>query len=92
MACVTVANMRRKSLLHKLILLEVWTVFWSPWMDLILLQLILGTFSGTFILTPDPIYNIYLSTTAIFLFASWSLHNVIAWMKNKPLLSRNAGR
>ena len=30
----------------------------------------------------------YLSTTAIFLNVSWSLHNVIAWMKNKPFLSR----
>ena len=30
----------------------------------------------------------YLSVTAIFLNTSWSLHNVIAWIKNKPFLSR----
>lgn len=30
------------------------------------------------------------STTAIFLNVSWSLHNVIAWMKNKPFLGRKA--
>jgi hypothetical protein len=55
-------------------------------------QLILGTFVGTFILTNDPIYHWYLSSTAILLFISWSLHNVIAWLKNKPLLSRTASR
>lgn len=35
-----------------------------------------------------PVYNWYLSVTAIFLNCSWSLHNVIAWMKNKPFLSK----
>lgn len=33
-------------------------------------------------------YGWYLSVTAIFLNASWSLHNFIAWLKNKPFLSR----
>jgi len=34
------------------------------------------------------VYNWYLSATAILLNTSWSLHNVIAWIKNKPLLPR----
>ncbi|EMC97347.1 hypothetical protein BAUCODRAFT_67965 [Baudoinia panamericana UAMH 10762] len=72
MACITAANMRRKVLLHKLILVE----------------LIFGMFHGTFIFTDPPVYNWYLSVTAIFLNVSWSLHNVIAWIKNKPLLPR----
>ncbi|KAF2484802.1 hypothetical protein BDY17DRAFT_323629 [Neohortaea acidophila] len=74
MACVTVANMRRGVLLHKLILIE----------------LIFGTFMGTVIFTNPPTYHWYLSATAIPLNTSWSLHNVIAWIKNKPFLSRRA--
>ncbi|KAF7189872.1 hypothetical protein HII31_08694 [Pseudocercospora fuligena] len=74
MACVAFANMRRHVLLHKLIVLE----------------LLLGTLHGTFIFTNPPVYNWYLSATAIFLNASWSLHNVIAWMKNKPFLGKKA--
>lgn len=72
MATITLANMRRGVLLHKLILIE----------------LIFGCFHGTFIFTDPPVYNWYLSTTAIFLNISWSLHNVIAWIKNKPFLGR----
>lgn len=44
-------------------------------------------FHGTFIFTDPPVYHWYLSVTAIFLNVSWSLHNVIAWIKNKPFLS-----
>lgn len=54
--------------------------------DHVLTQLILGTV----IFTNQPVYHWYLSTTAIFLNTSWSLHNVIAWIKNKPFLSRKA--
>ncbi|KAJ9665503.1 hypothetical protein H2201_004385 [Coniosporium apollinis] len=72
MACITISNMRRGVLLHKLILIE----------------LILGTFHGTFIFAHPPVYSWYLSVTAIFLNISWSMHNFIAWMKNKPFLSR----
>ncbi|KAK5107315.1 hypothetical protein LTR62_001370 [Meristemomyces frigidus] len=72
MACVAFANMRPGVLLHKLILIE----------------LVLGMLHGTFIFTSAPVYNWYLSCTAIFLNISWSLHNVIAWIKNKPLLPR----
>jgi hypothetical protein len=35
-----------------------------------------------------PVYAWYLSVTALALNISWSLHNVIAWMKNKPFLGR----
>ncbi|KAF2143693.1 uncharacterized protein K452DRAFT_204788, partial [Aplosporella prunicola CBS 121167] len=72
MACITVANMRRGVLLHKLILME----------------LIFGTLHGTWIFAHEPAYGWYLSSTAIFLNVSWSLHNVIAWMKSRPFLSR----
>ncbi|GAB7362112.1 hypothetical protein MBLNU230_g2140t1 [Neophaeotheca triangularis] len=72
MAVLTLANMRRGVLLHKLILVE----------------LLFGCFHGTFIFTDPPVYNWYLSTTAILLNISWSLHNVIAWIKNKPFLGR----
>lgn len=45
-------------------------------------------FHGTFIFCNPPVYGWYLSSTAIFLNMSWSLHNVIAWIKNRPFLSR----
>ncbi|KAF2401041.1 hypothetical protein EJ06DRAFT_537818 [Trichodelitschia bisporula] len=72
MAGVTVANMRKGRLLHKLILIE----------------LILGMPHGTFIFPDPPTYGWYLSVTAIFLNISWVMHNIVAWMKNKPFLSR----
>lgn len=64
--------MRRGVLLHKLILIE----------------LILGMPHGTFMFPNAPVYGWYLSVTAIFLNISWSMHNVISWMKNKPFLTR----
>ncbi|PGH33180.1 hypothetical protein GX50_04022 [[Emmonsia] crescens] len=76
MAAITVANMRRRVLLHKLILAE----------------LILGMAHGTWLFAHEPVYGWYLSTTAIGLNMSWSLHNVIAWMKNRPFLSKNVSR
>ncbi|KAK5741160.1 hypothetical protein LTR17_004100 [Elasticomyces elasticus] len=72
MMCVTFSNMRRGVVLHKLILIE----------------LLFGCLHGTFVFTHKPVYNWYLSVTAIFLNISWSLHNVIAWIKNKPFLPR----
>ena len=51
-------------------------------------QLVLGMGQGTTIFLHDPAYGWYMSVTAIGLNVSWSLHNVIAWLKNKPLLSR----
>ncbi|EER45130.1 conserved hypothetical protein [Histoplasma capsulatum H143] len=76
MAAITVANMRRRALLHKLILAE----------------LILGMGHGTWLFAHEPVYGWYLSTTAIGLNISWSLHNVIAWLKNRPFLSKNVSR
>ncbi|KAJ6051945.1 hypothetical protein N7499_011333 [Penicillium canescens] len=72
MAAVTVANMKKNVLLHKLIFVE----------------LLLAMPHGTFIFAHSPVYEWYLSFTVIGLIVSWSLHNVIAWMKNKPFLSR----
>ncbi|KAL2005585.1 hypothetical protein VTN00DRAFT_10078 [Thermoascus crustaceus] len=72
MAAITIANMRKHILLHKLILAE----------------LLLAMGHGTFIFPHEPAYGWYLSVTAIGLNISWSLHNVIAWMKNRPFLSR----
>ncbi|KAF1994154.1 hypothetical protein P154DRAFT_586700 [Amniculicola lignicola CBS 123094] len=67
MSFITVANMRRGVLLHKLIL---------------------GLWQGFWLFFRAPVYAWWLSVSAIFLNASWSLHNVIAWIKIKPFLSR----
>ncbi|KAJ4369906.1 hypothetical protein N0V83_005670 [Neocucurbitaria cava] len=72
MSFITLANMRRGVLLHKLILLE----------------LILGIWQGFWLFFKSPVHAWWLSVAAIFLNASWSLHNVIAWMKIKPFLSK----
>ncbi|KAH7412735.1 hypothetical protein BKA64DRAFT_567804 [Cadophora sp. MPI-SDFR-AT-0126] len=72
MLCITVSNYRRGVLLHKLILLE----------------LVFGSFHGTFIFNEAPVYGWYLSVTAIFLIISWNLHNVIAWIKVRPFIGR----
>ncbi|KAF2744557.1 hypothetical protein M011DRAFT_506412 [Sporormia fimetaria CBS 119925] len=68
MAFITMANMRRGVLLHKLIL-GIWQGFW--------------------LFFPKPVYAWWLSVGAIFLNASWSLHNVISWLKIKPFLSKS---
>jgi hypothetical protein len=47
-------------------------------------------FHGTFIFPNPPVYHWYLSATVILLNTSYSLHNVVAWIKNKPFLSRKA--
>jgi DNA integrity scanning protein DisA with diadenylate cyclase activity len=43
---------------------------------------------GTFIFLKEPTYGWYLSVTATALNISWSLHNIIAWMKIRPFLTR----
>ncbi|KAH8723535.1 hypothetical protein GQ44DRAFT_656392 [Phaeosphaeriaceae sp. PMI808] len=73
---ITLANMRRGVLLHKLILLE----------------LILGIWQGFWLFFESPVHAWWLSVAAILLNASWSLHNVIAWMKIKPFLSKTTSR
>ncbi|KAF5593850.1 hypothetical protein FPANT_5043 [Fusarium pseudoanthophilum] len=69
---ITLANMRRGVMLHKLILIE----------------LLLAMPNGFFTFFDPPTWGWYLSSTVIFLIISWNLHNVIAWMKNKPFLSK----
>ncbi|OAL40412.1 hypothetical protein AYO20_00148 [Fonsecaea nubica] len=76
MSCITLANMRKGVLLHKLILLE----------------LVLGYWQGFFILFNPPVYAWWLSVAAIPLNISWWLHNVIAWMKLKPFLNKTVSR
>ncbi|KAF4990103.1 hypothetical protein FDECE_14486 [Fusarium decemcellulare] len=44
--------------------------------------------NGFFTFFDPPTWGWYLSSTVIFLIISWNLHNVIAWIKNKPFLSR----
>ncbi|EAW16412.1 uncharacterized protein NFIA_057620 [Aspergillus fischeri NRRL 181] len=79
MAAVIVANMKRRILLHKLILIEASHS----------LGLLLALPHGTFIFNKPPVYGWYLSVSAVGLNISWSLHNLIAWMKSKPFYSRN---
>ncbi|KAF1952524.1 hypothetical protein CC80DRAFT_376019, partial [Byssothecium circinans] len=67
---IVFCNYRRGILLHKLILLE----------------LILALWHGTFIFVPDPHYGWYLSSTATLLFLSYQLHNLISWLKIRPFL------
>lgn len=53
-------------------------------------QLLLGILHGTYIFPKAPVYAWYLSATALLLNVSWSLHNVVAWLKNKPFLGRRS--
>ncbi|PNH26409.1 hypothetical protein VD0002_g2906 [Verticillium dahliae] len=88
---ITLANMRKGVLLHKLIFIEVVAVFIpvrSLDCSLRLKQLILAVPNGFFIFFEPPVYGWFLSSTVILLLASWTLHNVIAWMKSKPFLGR----
>ncbi|CAJ2502435.1 Uu.00g098290.m01.CDS01 [Anthostomella pinea] len=72
MAFITMSNMRKGVLLHKLILLE----------------LLLGVWQGFFIFFHNPVYAWWLSVSAIPLNISWVLHNVVAFLKIKPFLSK----
>lgn len=75
MACITIANMRRKVLLHKLILAE----------------LLLAMSHGTFCFMDFNGYGWYLSSTAALLYCSWIIHNVVAWMKVRPFFTTPGG-
>ncbi|KAK4118348.1 hypothetical protein N657DRAFT_651379 [Parathielavia appendiculata] len=72
MCGITLANMRRGVLLHKLILIE----------------LLLAVPNAFFIFFDPPVWGWFLSSTVVPLITSWTLHNVIAWMKSKPFLGR----
>lgn len=51
-------------------------------------KLILAVPNGFFMFFEPPAWGWFLSSTVVLLITSWSLHNVIAWMKNKPFLGR----
>jgi len=55
---------------------------------LILLELILAIWHGTFIFCQDPVYGWYLSASATLLFISYQLHNIVSWIKIKRFLPR----
>lgn len=47
---------------------------------------------GTFCFMEFNGYGWYVSSTATLLYSSWYLHNIIAWIKTKPFLSRRNSR
>ncbi|ERF75754.1 hypothetical protein EPUS_01584 [Endocarpon pusillum Z07020] len=72
MALITISNMKRGILLHKLIFIE----------------LILALSHGTFCFMSFKGYGWYLSATAGLLYLSTLVHNVVAWLKIRPFLTR----
>ncbi|KAL6707031.1 hypothetical protein ACN47E_004783 [Coniothyrium glycines] len=88
MSFITLANMRRGVLLHKVCIPLQSTHRSLTVLLLILLELILGFWQGFWLFFKSPVHAWWLSVAAIFLNASWSLHNVIAWLKIKPFLSK----
>ncbi|KAL1859503.1 hypothetical protein Daus18300_009648 [Diaporthe australafricana] len=78
---ITIANMRKGVLLHKLILLEI-----------VCTQLVLGGWQGYNLFWPKPTYGWWLSVAATCLHISNGLHNVIAWMKIKPFMTKRSSR
>lgn len=70
MSFITLANMRRGAMLHKLILLE----------------LLLGMWQGFWLFPTGRAGRWWLSVAAIPLNLSWWLHNLIAWMKVRAFL------
>lgn len=48
--------------------------------------------NGFFAFFEPPAWGWFLSLTVVPLIASWSLHNIIAWMKNKPFLEPRGSR
>lgn len=47
---------------------------------------------GTFCFTSFDGYGWYLSSTAALLYFSWIVHNLVAWLKIRPFLTRRASR
>jgi hypothetical protein len=72
----TLCNYRGRVLLHKLILLELVFAIWH----------------GLFVFFKEPVYGWVLSGTAIPLYLSYNIHNVISWIKIRPFLPRWGGR
>lgn len=48
----------------------------------------LAFFHGTFVFTSCPINGWYTSSTAVLLYLSYNLHNLVNWIKIKPFLAR----
>ncbi|GCB20088.1 hypothetical protein AAWM_04680 [Aspergillus awamori] len=71
MTVITAANMKSKKVIHKLIIIE----------------LLLAAFHGTFIFLHEPAYGWYLSASAVSLNVSAALHNLIAWMKARSFFN-----
>lgn len=86
MSMITLANMRRKVLLHKLILLEV-SMLCGLRDFANYEQLVLAMSHGTFCFMSFSNYGLYLSSTAVLLYCSYFTHNVISWMKISPFFS-----
>ncbi|KAH7125863.1 hypothetical protein EDB81DRAFT_872134 [Dactylonectria macrodidyma] len=59
---------------------------------LILLELCLVLPNCVFIFFNPPVWGWYLSSTAILLISSWSLHNIVSWMKSRPFLETRGRR
>ncbi|KAI1340777.1 hypothetical protein F5Y15DRAFT_406666 [Xylariaceae sp. FL0016] len=76
MSCITLANMKKGVLLHKVILIELILAYWQA-------------FNLFF---TAPVYGWWLSAASIFLYMSNSVHNVIAWMKLRPFMNQTASR
>ncbi|KAF4120081.1 hypothetical protein GMORB2_3492, partial [Geosmithia morbida] len=72
---IVLCNYRKHILLHKLILLE----------------LLLAILHGFYIFFPDDTSSWVLSGTAVLLYISYTIHNVVAWIKIKPFLPRWGG-
>jgi hypothetical protein len=82
MVIITVANMRRGVLLHKVILLEVSDKLARHRFYITLTgQLLLAMSHGTFCFMSFYGYGFYLSSTAALLYCSYFTHNIVAWMK-----------
>ncbi|KFH46636.1 hypothetical protein ACRE_024860 [Hapsidospora chrysogenum ATCC 11550] len=73
---IVLCNYRKGVLLHKLILIE----------------LLLAIPHGAFIFFKPPSYGWILSGTATVLYMSYTLHNVISWIKIRPFLPGWGGR
>ena len=87
-----IANMKRKVWLHKLIFLEVRRTGTNPChVETTLtprLQLVLASLQGTFIFVPCPVIGWYTSSTAVLLYLSYNVHNIVNWVKIKRFLPR----
>ena len=90
MALITISNMKKGILLHKLIFVEVRgeQIKTLCWCANVFYQLILALSHGTFCFMSFKGYGWYLSATAELLYLSTLVHNVVAWLKIRPFLTR----